>query len=62
MTLKNNEEEYKAQLASINLFTDNILASMNKITKSTTKSDMLAYMDAWKTELQTIKFIIGLDE
>ena len=42
-------------IESVRLFIDNILYDMKNVSKSTTKPTILAHIDAWKNELETIK-------
>ena len=42
-------------IESVRLFIDNVLHDMKKVSKSTTKPVILAHIDAWKNELETIK-------
>ncbi len=53
------EQDVETQLHTIDLFVRSILDDMLNISRSTTKADMMAYMDAWKTELRTIQHIIN---
>ena len=43
----------------MDMFAKNVLAEMKIITKSTTKKDMYAYIQAWENELQTLTYITG---
>ena len=45
-------------LSSVELFIDNILYDMNNVSKSTTKPVIMAHIDSWKNELETIKHFI----
>ena len=49
------DEDLKTVMASVGLFIDNILHDMNNVSKSTTKLVILAHIEAWKNELETIK-------
>jgi hypothetical protein len=42
-------------IESVRLFIDNVLYDMKNVSKSTTKPVILAHIDAWKNELETIK-------
>ena len=42
-------------IESVRLFIDNVLYDMKNVSKSTTKPIILAHIDAWKNELETIK-------
>ncbi len=42
-------------IESVRLFIDNVLYDMKSVSKSTTKPVILAHIDAWKNELETIK-------
>ena len=53
-------EDTETQLHTIDLFVRSILDDMRNISRSTTKADMMAHMDAWKTELTTIQHIIDI--
>jgi len=55
------EEDKETQLHTIDLFVRSILDDMRNVSRSTTKADMMAHMDAWKTELGTIQHIINID-
>ena len=54
------EEDKETQLHTIDLFVRSILDDMRNVSRSTTKADMMAYMDAWRTELVTIQHIINI--
>jgi hypothetical protein len=49
------DEDLKNVVASVGLFIDNILYDMRNVSKSTTKPVMLAHIEAWRNELETIK-------
>jgi hypothetical protein len=49
------DEDLKLVVASVGLFIDNILYDMRNVSKSTTKPVILAHIEAWKNELETIK-------
>ena len=53
-------EDTETQLHTIDLFVSSIKDDMSNISRSTTKADMMAYMDAWKTDLTTIQHIINI--
>jgi|TARA_R100001198_G_C5121299_1_gene143925 hypothetical protein len=42
-------------IESVRLFIDNVLYDMKNVSKSTTKPVILAHIDAWRNELETIK-------
>jgi len=54
------KQDVETQFHTIDLFIRSILDDMHKISRSTSKADMMAYMDAWKTELTTIQHIIDI--
>ena len=54
------EQDKETQLHTIDLFVRSILDDMRNISRSTTKADMMAYMEAWKSELRTIQHIINI--
>jgi len=56
------DQDVETQLHTIDLFVRSILDDMHNVSRSTTKADMMAYMDAWKTELGTIQHIININE
>ena len=41
----------------MDMYARNVLAEMKMITKSSTKKDMYAYIQAWENELQTLTYI-----
>ena len=41
----------------MDMYARNVLAEMKMITKSSTKKDMYAYIQAWENELQTLIYI-----
>jgi|TARA_R110000744_G_scaffold118397_1_gene221140 hypothetical protein len=41
----------------MDMYARNILQEMKMITKSSTKKDMYAYIQAWENELQTLTYI-----
>ena len=55
-------EELKSQLAGVSLFADTVLFDMNNITMSSTKADILAHVEAWKNDMQTIKYITEIND
>jgi hypothetical protein len=55
------DQDIETQLHTIDLFVRSILDNMHNVSRSTTKADMMAYMDAWKTELGTIQHIININ-
>ena len=50
----------ETQLHTINMFVEGILSDMGRVNKKTVKNDMIAHMEFWKNELQTIKHIINI--
>jgi hypothetical protein len=54
------DQDVETQFHTIDLFIRSILDDISKVSRSTTKADMIAYMDAWKNELTTIQHIINL--
>jgi len=54
------QEDMETQLQTIDFFAGNVLSEMRGVTKQTTKKDMLAHIEAWINEIQTIKYIINL--
>ena len=54
------KEDLDTQRDTIGLFIRSILDDMDKVSKSTRKIDMMAYMDAWRTDLLTIQYILDL--
>jgi len=55
------DQDVETQFHTIDLFVRSILDDISKVSRSTTKADMMAYMDAWKTELGTIQHIININ-
>jgi len=55
------QQDVETQFHTIDLFIRSILDDMRKISRSTSKADMMAHMDAWKTELTTIQHIININ-
>ncbi len=55
------EDEYKQVILSVNLFVDNVLHDMRKVSMSSTKSTIISHIDYWKNELLTIKNFTDLD-
>tara|TARA_B100002019_G_scaffold163195_1_gene140759 strand:- start:241 stop:408 length:168 start_codon:yes stop_codon:yes gene_type:complete len=53
-------EDKDSQLEVICVFIDDILDDMYKLKRSTKKDDLFAYIDSWKTNLNTIKTITEL--
>ena len=49
------DDNLESVVASVGLFIDNILNDMKNVSKSTTKPVIIAHIDAWKNELETIK-------
>ena len=54
------KQDVETQFHTIDLFIRSILDDMYKISRSTSKADMMAHIDAWKTELKTIQHIIDI--
>ena len=54
------QQDVETQFHTIDLFIRSILDDMRKYQDQQTKADMMAYMDAWKTELTTIQHIIDI--
>lgn len=54
------KQDVETQFHTIDLFIRSILDDIDKVSKSTKKIDMMAYMEAWKAELKTIQHIIDL--
>jgi hypothetical protein len=54
------KQDVETQFHTIDLFVRSILDDISNISKSTTKANMLAYMESWRTELTTIQHIIDL--
>jgi hypothetical protein len=54
------QQDVETQFHTIDLFIRSILDDMRKISRSTSKADMMAHMDAWRTELTTIQHIIDI--
>jgi hypothetical protein len=54
------DEDLETQLHTIDLFVGNVLDDMKNVSKTTTKTDMLAYISAWQNELETVKYIIDI--
>ena len=53
-------EDVETQFHTIDLFVRSVLDDMDKVSKSTKKIDIMAYIDAWKTELKAIQHIINI--
>ena len=47
----------EGKIEMMDMYARNVLAEMKLITKSTTKKDMYAYIQAWENELQTVTYI-----
>ena len=54
------DQDTETQLHTIDVFVRSILDDMDKVSMSTKKADTMAYIDAWKHELLTIKQIMDL--
>ncbi len=53
-------QDVETQFHTIDLFIRSVLDDMDKVSKSTRKIDIMAYIDSWKTELKTVQHIIDL--
>ena len=49
------DDNLESVVAAVGLFIDNVLVDMKNVSKSTTEPVILAHIDAWKNELETIK-------
>ncbi len=47
----------KNKIEAIHAFIDDVLNDMSNIKTNTTKADLFAYIDAWRTNLNAIKTI-----
>ena len=54
------QQDVETQFHTIDLFIRSILDDMRKVSMSTKKADTMAYIDAWKTELTTIRHIMDI--
>jgi len=54
------DQDVEAKFHTIDVFIRSILDDMNKVSLSTKKADTMAYIDAWKNDLLTIKHIMDL--
>ena len=54
------KQDVETQFHTIDLFVRSILDDISNISKSTTKANMLAYMESWRTELTTIQHIMDI--
>ena len=52
------EQDLESKLHTIDVFTRDILDDIRRVSISTSKADMLAYINAWACDLKTIKKII----
>tara|TARA_R110000751_G_scaffold22653_2_gene63625 strand:+ start:545 stop:715 length:171 start_codon:yes stop_codon:yes gene_type:complete len=50
----------KGKIVLMDMYLNNVLAEMETITKSTTKKDMYAYIQAWQNELQTATYVVDV--
>jgi hypothetical protein len=54
------DQDVEAQFHTIDVFIRSILDDMDKVSTSTRKDHIMAYIDAWKNDLLTIKHIMDL--
>lgn len=54
------KQDRETMLQTIGAFADDVLDDMSRVDMSTRKADLLAYIKAWKVNLQTIKTITEL--
>jgi hypothetical protein len=54
------DQDKESMLETIRVFTDDILDDMTEVGMFTRKADLMAYIKAWKVNLQTIKAITKL--
>jgi len=54
------DQDVETQFHTIDVFIRSILNDMDKVSMSTKKADTMAYIEAWKQELLTIKHIMDL--
>jgi hypothetical protein len=54
------DQDVEAQFHTIDVFIRSILNDMDKVSMSTKKADTMAYIEAWKHELLTIKHMMDL--
>ena len=54
------DQDVETQFHTIDLFIRSVLDDMDKVSKSTRKIDIMAYIDSWKTELKTVQHIINI--
>jgi len=47
----------EGKIEMMDMYARNVLSEMKMITKSSTKKDMYAYIQAWENELQTVTYI-----
>tara|TARA_R110000765_G_scaffold79899_1_gene156997 strand:+ start:392 stop:556 length:165 start_codon:yes stop_codon:yes gene_type:complete len=47
----------EGKIEMMDMYARNVLSEMKMITKSSTKKDMYAYIQAWENELQTLIYI-----
>jgi|TARA_R110002167_G_scaffold64595_1_gene182789 hypothetical protein len=47
----------EGRVEMMDMYAKNVLAEMKTVTKSSTKKDMYAYIQAWENELQTLTYI-----
>ena len=54
------KQDVETQFHTIDLFIRSILDDMRNVSRSTTKDGIMAYIEAWKTELKTIQHIMDI--
>jgi hypothetical protein len=54
------DQDVETQFHTIDLFIRSVLDDMDKVSKSTRKIDIMAYIESWKNELKTVQHIINL--
>ena len=54
------DQDVETQFHTIDLFIRSVLDDMDKVSKSTRKIDIMAYIDAWKTDLKNVQHIINI--
>ena len=60
-TLEQSKIDLELVATIVEMHVDNMIHTMKGVTKESTKGIMLAHMDAWLNELQTIKYIINTE-
>jgi hypothetical protein len=53
-------QDIETQFHTIDFFIRDILSDMQNVSMSTKKTDMVAYISAWKNTLETIKYMIDI--